>query len=361
MNKKINIAIIVLLTFGAGAVSAEALMLEGVGVACTQEAKLCQDGTYVSRTGPNCEFTRCGTVISSPTAPIMPNPPTISDPGSGGEGGWSYTGGTPCFDETTGKDTCVNNQSRPSPVAMPNDDIRSTTFTAEDKIRGWYYGDKNQKKPGTPADWLVRNAGTRSAQWFNPGLTTKKPLNTTNLPPKPITGMPPISRPGISNEGTVSREEMEARAKSLRASTTVATQKTKDGAQKKRIEVARKQTELVNKRLESAINRVQKLSDRISEKLSSLEKEGVDVSTPRLHIAEVKIKLDNARTKVAAVKLAVEAIFADTDQKDAIKNVQTLVTDATIAIKDAHSSVAKAISSIKPGINKQVPATTTAQ
>lgn len=29
--------------------------------ACTMEAKLCNDGTYVSRTGPNCEFTPCPT------------------------------------------------------------------------------------------------------------------------------------------------------------------------------------------------------------------------------------------------------------------------------------------------------------
>lgn len=30
--------------------------------ACTQEAKQCPDGSYVSRTGPNCEFTQCPTV-----------------------------------------------------------------------------------------------------------------------------------------------------------------------------------------------------------------------------------------------------------------------------------------------------------
>jgi plastocyanin len=27
--------------------------------ACTQEAKLCSDGSYVGRTGPNCEFSAC--------------------------------------------------------------------------------------------------------------------------------------------------------------------------------------------------------------------------------------------------------------------------------------------------------------
>ena len=29
------------------------------GVVCTMEAKLCADGSYVSRTGPNCEFKLC--------------------------------------------------------------------------------------------------------------------------------------------------------------------------------------------------------------------------------------------------------------------------------------------------------------
>jgi len=28
-------------------------------VYCTQEAKLCPDGSYVGRTGPNCEFAEC--------------------------------------------------------------------------------------------------------------------------------------------------------------------------------------------------------------------------------------------------------------------------------------------------------------
>lgn len=27
--------------------------------ACTMEARLCPDGSYVGRTGPNCEFAQC--------------------------------------------------------------------------------------------------------------------------------------------------------------------------------------------------------------------------------------------------------------------------------------------------------------
>ena len=33
-------------------------------VACTMEAKLCLDGSYVSRQGPNCEFTKCPDIIT---------------------------------------------------------------------------------------------------------------------------------------------------------------------------------------------------------------------------------------------------------------------------------------------------------
>ena len=37
-------------------------------VVCTQDAKLCPDGTSVGRTGPNCEFAACPNPESSPSA-----------------------------------------------------------------------------------------------------------------------------------------------------------------------------------------------------------------------------------------------------------------------------------------------------
>ena len=39
----------------------------GGAVACTQEAMQCPDGSYVSRTGPNCSFTACPSVGTSST------------------------------------------------------------------------------------------------------------------------------------------------------------------------------------------------------------------------------------------------------------------------------------------------------
>ncbi len=44
---------------------------DGNGPICTQEAKSCGDGTYVGRTGPNCEFAKCpGKSLKSDITPI---------------------------------------------------------------------------------------------------------------------------------------------------------------------------------------------------------------------------------------------------------------------------------------------------
>lgn len=57
----ITLAVLVVLAgavsyfWGAGSVPGGG----GAGIACTMEAKLCPDGSYVGRTGPNCEFTPC--------------------------------------------------------------------------------------------------------------------------------------------------------------------------------------------------------------------------------------------------------------------------------------------------------------
>jgi len=45
--------------------------------ACTMEAKLCPDGSYVGRTGPNCEFSDCPISTQAPTVvPTMTATPS---------------------------------------------------------------------------------------------------------------------------------------------------------------------------------------------------------------------------------------------------------------------------------------------
>lgn len=41
------------------------------------------------------------------------------------------------------------------------------SFTSQDLEKGWYWGFKNQRKPGTPSDWIFTEAG-RSSCWHKP-------------------------------------------------------------------------------------------------------------------------------------------------------------------------------------------------
>jgi hypothetical protein len=42
-------------------------------ILCTQDAKLCPDGSYVGRAGPKCEFTACPDPKATTTPPIVNN------------------------------------------------------------------------------------------------------------------------------------------------------------------------------------------------------------------------------------------------------------------------------------------------
>jgi len=58
--KKISIILIILLVVSAGAWFTLRFLIGGEGpVVCTQDVKLCPDGSYVGRIGPDCEFAEC--------------------------------------------------------------------------------------------------------------------------------------------------------------------------------------------------------------------------------------------------------------------------------------------------------------
>jgi len=59
MKTKLIIIISILAVIGGLIGFGYSILKKGKPVACTQEAKLCSDGSYVGRTGPNCEFALC--------------------------------------------------------------------------------------------------------------------------------------------------------------------------------------------------------------------------------------------------------------------------------------------------------------
>jgi hypothetical protein len=58
--------------------------------------------------------------------------------------------------------------------AIPPVEAETADFSANDEEQGWYWGDLDQKKVGTPETWIHKGEGTRSAQWFNPVKGTEE-------------------------------------------------------------------------------------------------------------------------------------------------------------------------------------------
>ncbi|MDR3642650.1 MAG: carboxypeptidase-like regulatory domain-containing protein [Candidatus Doudnabacteria bacterium] len=59
---------------------------------CTQEARQCPDGSYVSRSGPNCEFAACPSFHAVPTSSAPSLPPPSLPAKTGGINGYVHTG-----------------------------------------------------------------------------------------------------------------------------------------------------------------------------------------------------------------------------------------------------------------------------
>ncbi len=64
---------------------------------------------------------------------------------------------------------CVAATTTVTTTAVTSDQIAAnnslTSISAGELQRGWYYGDRDAKKPGTPDTWILVDAGTRAAMW----------------------------------------------------------------------------------------------------------------------------------------------------------------------------------------------------
>jgi len=125
----IGIAIFILIATGSiGAYFFTAKQSPKAPVACTQEAKLCPDGSTVTRTGPNCEFTEC----------------PIAKLGNGQEEMPKDNGG-PIVVRGDLELSCKSNQYPTSPYAS----IRSGYFKKDSQV---YFHDGNKDTIMTDAD-----------------------------------------------------------------------------------------------------------------------------------------------------------------------------------------------------------------
>lgn len=67
----------------------------------------------------------------------------------------------------------VRPKAATSDQVLANEDLDK--ISAAELQRGWYYGDREEKKPGTPVTWILVNSGTRAAMWRCPEDTPAEP------------------------------------------------------------------------------------------------------------------------------------------------------------------------------------------
>lgn len=81
-----------------------------------------------------------------------------------GENGIAYS--NKCFAEKIGIKVLHKGECK----ILENDKLKEVTKT--EIQQGWYYGNKAQKKPGTPASWVNIDSETKNAKWIDPKKIT---------------------------------------------------------------------------------------------------------------------------------------------------------------------------------------------
>ncbi len=78
-----------------------------------------------------------------------------------------------------------------NPNAVTSDQIAENSelpdISAAELQRGWYYGDREQKKPGTPLTWILVDSGSRSAMWRRLGESLAEPEPSLTEPNTTLT------------------------------------------------------------------------------------------------------------------------------------------------------------------------------
>lgn len=93
------------------------------------------------------------------------------------------------FPDASGICILTSRAGAPAVASQVQVNVDLPALTADELSRGWYYGDLQSKKSGTPDIWILVNAGTRAAMWRRPenASTENKPLlNNPNITPSSL-------------------------------------------------------------------------------------------------------------------------------------------------------------------------------
>ncbi len=169
----------------------------------------------------------------------------------------------------------------------------------------------------------------------------------------------------VQAEKKYMRNDIKNERKDARGDMKDARKEVRDEQRGDRLEAFKRYVEITIKRLEAWVDREKKLIERVTSRIDKLASQNVDVTVARRHIKEATEKLTVAQAKIADIKLipmpVIDATTTDKPLKDTKEKILNLVKEAKKAVQEAHKHISIAVSSLKPGTNKDRTVKTTTE
>lgn len=121
---------------------------------------------------------------------------------------------------------------------------------------------------------------------------------------------------------------------------------------KKELEKIKKESEKIAERLGNSVKKLEDFYGRISEKVRKFEKKSVSNDEVKSLLGIARLKIDSAKSDVDNLVKAVGGGIGDQNKKDYLALIKNLSTKAKDSIHDAQKALSDAVSSLKPGFNK---------
>jgi DNA repair exonuclease SbcCD ATPase subunit len=279
-------------------------------VTCSAEAKVCPDGSSVSRTGPNCEFALCPgeTVRSTPI-----------------------------------RDQVMENAQQRRDLLQAQQQERQTM---REDVHAQFV--ENRAASGTREALQARMATASSGrQLLSDQQQERAMLRATDR--EALKGAVDEKRAQLQARLTELKQQMQDRKDQLKARLSDALQ-------------ARLGTHIdtVGARMDSAIERLTQIADRIGTRIDSLQGEGADVADAGTALDDAYSLIDAARGDVTDFKTVAADVLASEDPKARMSDVRDAADLVKASLKAARSSLSDALKSIKDVVEALHPAETTA-
>lgn len=109
---------------------------------------------------------------------------------------------------------------------------------------------------------------------------------------------------------------------------------------------------------ESLLNKISEIKNKTQERIVALELKGIDLTESKTLMEIVPVKIEEARTEIANLKIALQKALDSEEPQTAFQTTKELTISAKEAVKEAHKSLVDVIESIKASVRATTATTT---